>query len=424
MTRSMLRRQWRRREARRGRVKVSGQDSLTTHTTVTTLHGGRLTLCVAAILAVGCASGEADHSGDSDVPHVELQEILRLGDSNSDGPDTFGRIGGVLLDADGRIVVADAMNHDMRVFSENGEFLYSFAREGEGPGEVRRPCCIATGPDGALWVRDVGNGRFNVYLTGESSAVYERTVLVPAEMAGARGLSAPLVFDDSARLVVVGRILTPENQMLRGHGIVDDAAQAVPTLLTRTMVTEPSDDSLAVHMVREREGGMLSVWYFYQPFGPSFVTTYAPGGDWARAVTSVPRVERYSVDGSLRHAIDVRISPVSLSDRERRISDSTLTAARTRGVEIPFSTPATKPPLAGLKFDTAGRLWVERTTADGEPREADVFDTDGNLVMRARWPRDIRLGLESWVGSDRVVGVGSGEFNEPHVVVMRMVPVQ
>lgn len=391
---------------------------------MTTLRGSSSALCLAAIFAAGCASGDPDGSGEAGVPHVELQEVLRLGDEEGDGPDTFGRIGGVLVDEDGRIIVADAMNHDIRVFSESGEFLFSFAREGEGPGEVRSPCCMALGPDGNLWVRDVGNGRLNVYRADEASATHERTVLFPAEMAGARGLWESVVFDDSARLVAAGRILTEGSGMLRGHGIVDDASQAVPTLLTRTMVPEPSDDSLAVHMVRQRDGAMLSVRYFYQPFGPSFVTAYGPAGNWARAVTSVPRVERYAVDGTLLHAIDVQVSPVALSDRERHVADSTLAAARSGGTDIPFSTPATKPPLAGLKFDTDGRLWVERTTADGEPREADVFDRDGQHVMRVRWPREIRLGIESWIGTERVVGVGRGEYDEPHVVVMRMAPLQ
>lgn len=69
---------------------------------------------------------------------------------------------------------------------------------------------------------------------------------------------------------------------------------------------------------------------------------------------------------------------------------------------------------------SAGRLWVERTTADGEPREADVFDANGSLVLRASWPRAVRLGLESWVGTEWVAGIARGEFDEPQVVVMRV----
>lgn len=379
---------------------------------------------VAALtLAVTAACGTAGSGETADgVPLVHLEEVLRLGSLDGEGADVFGRVGGVALDPAGRIFVADAGNHEIRVFSNAGEFLYSFGREGEGPGEFRSPCCIAFAPDGKLWVRDVGNSRANVYRADDTSADYERTVLFPAEMAGARGLWESIVFDDSARLVVAGRILVEGAGFQRGHGLVDaGSGTGVPVLLRSTMVPEPPNDSIGLHQVRSMEGGMLSVYYFYQPYGPRFHVAYGPGGNWARILTSVPVVERYSMDGTLLHALDIHGDPVPLSDRERRVSDSTLSAGRSGGAEIPFSTPATKPPLAGLKFDVTGRLWVERTTADEEPREADVFDSDGKLVFRATWPRGVRLGLESWVGEDVAVGVGSGEFDEPHVVLLRMV---
>lgn len=392
---------------------------------MTTLHSSRFALGFAAILAFGCSSSDPDNSDGTDVPHVELQEVLRLGDEEGNSPNTFGRIGGVLLDADGRIFVADAMNHEIRVFSESGEFLYGFVREGEGPGEVRGPCCLAIAPDGALWVRDVGNGRFVVYRVGESSADYEHTVLLPTDMAASRNLWESIVFDDSSRFVVAGRIMLEGEGIKHGHGVIADIAEGgPPTLLTRTLIPEPSEDSIPVHIIRSRQGSMLTMQYFYQPYGAQFITAYGPGGNWARAVTSVPRVERYSVDGTLLHAIDVQASPVPLSARERHISDSVLAMGRSGGAEIPFSTPATKHPLVSLKFDTGGRLWVERNTVDGEPREADVFDREGQHVMRVRWPRDVRIGMEAWVGTELVAGIGRGEYDEPHVVVMRMVPLQ
>jgi len=383
----------------------------------------RVALCTFAVAmsTAGCAYGDTDSPADAD-GGIEAVEVLRIGDALGEGPDAFGPVLGVVIDERGRLVVADGRNHDLRVFDATGEFLYRIGREGSGPGELRQPCCLALAPDGALWVRDVRNGRFNAYSLGDSSATYLHQMLIPVEMAFARGLMAPTTFDDSSRMVVIGAVRDEAGEPGSARAtVLAEASAGPPAVIAMLPIPQPPNDSIGVFTVDERSGDNVSRFYLYQPYGPRLATAHAQGGDWARAVTSVPRVERYAPDGTLRHAIDVDAVPVPLSERERTIADSSMQLARQRGGgSTPFEAPESKPPLTGVHFDAIGRLWVELTVPDGEPRLAHVFDSGGNRVASVTWPAEVRLGLASYIGSDAMAGIARDSLDVEHVVVMKL----
>lgn len=77
---------------------------------------------------------------------------LTLGVQDGSGPELFGRIRDVAADADGRIHILDYENKESRVFGPAGAHLYSFGREGEGPGEFQYPSQLARFEDGSLMV--------------------------------------------------------------------------------------------------------------------------------------------------------------------------------------------------------------------------------------------------------------------------------
>ena len=66
---------------------------------------------------------------------ADTSRIVRIGALEGDGPNVFGRIGGVARLSDGRIVVADAEAHEIRFFAPDGSFLSRTGRRGGGPGE-------------------------------------------------------------------------------------------------------------------------------------------------------------------------------------------------------------------------------------------------------------------------------------------------
>jgi hypothetical protein len=73
-------------------------------------------------------------------------ELWRAGDA--DGDVILGVIAGVTTDEDGRVYVLDGQLSTIHVFAAHGEYRGTLSREGDGPGESRRPTDLTMlGPD-------------------------------------------------------------------------------------------------------------------------------------------------------------------------------------------------------------------------------------------------------------------------------------
>jgi len=62
-----------------------------------------------------------------------------------------------------RLLVADSGNHRIQVFSMKGEFLFCFGSKGEGERQFVEPCGIAVDQGGNIYVSDTGNNRVLVF---------------------------------------------------------------------------------------------------------------------------------------------------------------------------------------------------------------------------------------------------------------------
>jgi hypothetical protein len=102
--------------------------------------------------------------------------------------------GGFVLDKSGRPVVADIINHCIRIYSDDGT-SYSFGSKGKGDMEFRRPSSVALDTDGNVVVHDSGNNRLKVHCIVDGSFV--RTVYKQKESLGA----GCVVFDNAGNLV-------------------------------------------------------------------------------------------------------------------------------------------------------------------------------------------------------------------------------
>ncbi len=78
-------------------------------------------------------------------------------------PGSFRVAIGVAVDASNRIYVADFENHRIQVFTDHGRHLSTFGSRGTRPGEFERPTDLAIGPDGRIFVVDFGNDRVQVF---------------------------------------------------------------------------------------------------------------------------------------------------------------------------------------------------------------------------------------------------------------------
>ena len=88
-------------------------------------------------------------------PHGEL--VREFGSDELEGPT------GLALNKQGQLFIVDRDIRDVFVYSEDGEFQYSFGSRGSDPGEFECPVCICIGQDGLVYVGAYENGCILVF---------------------------------------------------------------------------------------------------------------------------------------------------------------------------------------------------------------------------------------------------------------------
>jgi hypothetical protein len=344
------------------------------------------------------------------VPRLVAQLDLTIG-----GPDEgrdayiFSDIRGLALDPKGQILVADNKDHTVRIFSAIGEYRYTFGRQGQGPGDLLGPCCIAFAPSGQLWVKEFGNRRYSAFRLTPQRAEFQYVI---------RGTGNPLGYLDRVAWDPRGH-LVDVSSLVTGAGFERSFLDSTGVAMRRDTIPNPPADSIAswTHQKCDTRGCGSST--YNQPFGSAALRAFGPNGEMAQAVSSRYAVLWTDAQGRRIALLQREATGPPLSDRERGLAERTLdNISRNTGVGragIPLTIPRSKPPLRQLGFDLDGRLWVERMVVDGAPSEADVYDHQGRQVATMIWPRDIRLGMWAVRGTTGI-GVGIDSLGTNRVV--------
>lgn len=158
--------------------------------------------------------------------------------------------------------------------------------------------------------------------------------------------------------------------------------------------------------------------YFYQPYAARELIAHGPGGRWAHGLSSTYEITLH--DGDTSRVIVGSAARPALSDEERVAAQERLESdARRAGIavrQLPYGVPDRKPPLQAIFFDEEGTLWVELSRADGEPRAAELWNGEGELIRRVQWPGDIAIATPGWVGSNSALGIRRDSLGVEHVV--------
>ncbi len=358
--------------------------------------------CVALLFLAAACSGGDGPAPAADVPTFEGTVDLEIGELEGDDPYLFSSIFSVAADPLGRILVTDIGAHEVRAFDPDGNFLFQLGGEGDGPGEFRSPCCVGFSPNGELWVRE--RPRYTAFELGAEGARYVRVVrrLIAGQLGG-----YPVAFDAAGRIIDLGLLPESDGRFVEGrvHINPDGSADTVEVL-------EPAAAAEARRTVEFANNGRSGFLFFYQPFGPDWLRGYGPEGVRANAVSSRYEVELHGPDGAVSQLVGPPTPGPPLSAAEVEYARGRLEEDVEFGnLDQPlFDVPERKPPLAALFFDRGGRLWIQKTAADGaETIEADVYEGDA-LVARYRWPRRVRAGPIPWVTETALYGTTTDEL--------------
>ena len=342
----------------------------------------------------------------------QVIEEVRIGTMEGTGPDIFGRITSIEVDASDRVYVLESQSQELRVFDRDGAHIRTIGRKGGGPGEFARAVMVQTGPDGNIWVPDPENNRVSVFDTAGTLA-YSR----PAP-GGFIILPWPGGFDDQGFYyspVFIPSDDDSDRSFRIGLARFDSELQPVDTLVPPSDPYDPSDRRFELRT----EDGYTATRI---PFKPTFRWHFERDGTFWSLITGEYKLFQLNTAGDTLRTITREFEPYPVTEEEIEAALEELDLFVKRGGKVVRSRiPSKKPPTESFFLDDAGNLWVVRvTTAEDEWKVMDVFDPVGRYLGGVRLP--FRLSLENpIVRGSTMWAVTTDEFDVPYVVRARIV---
>lgn len=333
----------------------------------------------------------------------QAREILRLGRTEGDGPDLFGRIRFVSADDRGRVYVGDETSQEVRVFDAEGRFVRTLGREGAGPGEFRGLSGLAFDPAGRAWIWDPLQQRFSVF---DTSGAFDRNVPRPWTT---QAIPWPGVFSETGFLLDVRADLgglDPKRRVTQtfqhGNRVIrfDTLMAAVDS--SPTLAVERT--AFAGNTIVPFEGGVVS----------------ALDSDAARWFThgTAYRIMRVDAQGDTVLTLELDVPPVPVTGHERDSALSTMRLPPSFPELDPELIPTSKPAI--VRLVRLGSHWVGAFPQLGPDtgRYMDVFSPDGHHHVRIDFRTALTLGGGApYVTGGRLYGVTTDELDVPLVVV-------
>jgi hypothetical protein len=330
-----------------------------------------------------------------------LEEDLRIGAMEGEGPDVFGRIVGLVVDGAGRIWALDRQARELKIFGPDGAHVRTVGRGGGGPGEFGDPIGLALATDDRVWVVDPGNARFSVHdSTGE---------FVETRHRGIGGYSVPWRggFDDDG-LFWEATVTQTEEGLRRAILRFDAEFQPRDTLLM------PEMQDAQTFELRTQTGYMAAD----VPFTPTQLWAKGAGRDLWFASSGDYRLHLTRGGDTLR-TVQRDFDRIPVTSEERQEAIEGLEWFVRQGGRVDESRiPQTKPVLQRFSVDPEGRLWVLVTPTQAESNPLDVFDAEGRYLGRLQSP--VTLYPQPLLRDGFVYGLHTDELGVQQIVRLRL----
>lgn len=339
-----------------------------------------LSLIPAAVLPSACdeaSPGDApvettDSAGVSivtslapDLPLLLTSDILlSLGGKDTD-EESFYRVGSSIVGTDGRgnIHVLDRPAYRIQVFDSAGRHLRTLGREGDGPGELRRPWVLTVASDGRVAVVDMG--KRSLMQWGPDGELLEGPRMPDGYFGG------------EVRWTPSGTVFPLQDRQGQRLALVPASGDA------RVLAALPATDLEAI----ELESCGMAFSGMAPVFSPSLV--------WTTSGSTVV------VTAGPEYVVDVFVEGERVRSLRRTVSPRTATAEMAEaslGDGMRVGTPAGErvcdvaevveqrgfapllPALEALALAPDGTLWAQRYTVDDEPGAVDLFDPEGRYL--------------------------------------------
>lgn len=359
---------------------------------------------LALIVLVATSACATDHANTDRGGHARAATV----EENASVQD-IGIVSGVALGRDGTVYVSDFQGGVM-AYTPDGSRMFTLSQIGSGPGDLKMPCCVDIDDRRQLWVSDVGNRRYAIFVLNGGTPTFRNVI-------SSDGFG--FVSTDRLRRAGTGvyHITTVQGGPRRGTVVVETVDSAGTVMAADTLPPPPSDPEL-LEVRREVNGG-TSTARMSAPFGRSALLAFG-NGFYVRAMSDQYRIDVISIGTELPSAVITRtVQAVTVSSREADSADALVDAwlDHVGGKRSDLSIPAitTKPVLQSIGVDQEGRIWVLRAVPDGAASLADLYERDGTFIDSRTWPSEIQL--PSWAArGDTAIGVRQSPSGEVSLV--------
>jgi hypothetical protein len=307
------------------------------------------------------------------VDRVTLQELWRVG--GEEDPDfLFGSIGDVIAADDGTLYVLDSQLCQVNVISSAGDFVGTLSREGDGPGEVRRPVGVVLMPDGTLGIYQRFPGK--VVLVDRDD--HPAGSIIPGGDRTEGGFSGIQALECRAgRIVCSGTKMTPGDQSMNRTAYLASLAEDGRELVRYLEATREVDFSRREFIEKDNYFVDAERW----ALGPDGRVYAAP--DRERYL-----IEVHAADGTLERVIQREFEPYHRTQQEKEdVASRVVAVVNGQRVQLDTKIEDTEPAIASLRVDHGGNLWVEHSWSGRDQPEGvmltfDVFDPQGALARQ------------------------------------------
>jgi sugar lactone lactonase YvrE len=340
-------------------------------------------------------------------PAWRVVEEWRLGAMDAQGPEQFGEIRGLAVDAGGFLFVLDGHSQEVRVFDASGAHVRSFGRPGGGPGEIARGMAVVVAPSGDLWVLDPGNARVSVF---GADGAYRTSKRMPGSFFTTRwegGFGPAGAFYSFMPSVTVTEgfrfALTRLDSAMQEQGIVELPAYESPTF----DYVSPDGNN------RVRTG---------VPYAPSLRWRFDQRGFIWFAITGEYRVYQRTLAGDTVRVFERPFEPLPVTEADRDSARANLEWFTRQGGKVDFARiPAHKPPLVDVLVDEDGFVWVLPETGwETRRKVVDLFDPEGRYLGRVSLPFAIEDSPPPVIRGGVMYAAGEDELGVPFVVKARI----
>jgi len=364
---------------------------------------------------------------------ARLVEEVSIGSSEGDDAYLFGRVRSITCDGE-RIFILDAAVPVVRVYDLEGRHLTDIGREGDGPGEFRRPRSITINPaDGTLFLRDGQNSRINIY-SPQGDPLGQWRLFSGWE------LNRQMFFADNG-ILYTPAIMEAEMPVEDWRfGMISWGPEGAGSDTLAEPIYEFNEWKL---IVREEGGGTVAN---NVPFSPEIVWNVGRNRVIVSGVSSEYRFEVRSPDGRMiiieRDYDPVPVHPDEASWHERARTTDMRSHQPGWAWNGP-SIPRHKAAYDEFYLDLSGRIWVHRPgpgiirpNGVKDPVEGsrwwlapywvdsnivDVFEPEGRLLGEVDIPDEFKFTPAPFIKDDTIIAFCEDEDGMLYVKRFRLV---